>query len=92
MADRGERPAFETRSGSVKAAVWEHEKGGETYYGVTFQRSYQKDGVWKNTGSFSPLDLMELIRCALVAQAWIATRGKTTVFKHLFASKKRAAA
>jgi hypothetical protein len=63
------RPEKKFRAGSVAATVWANEiasKTGEkvTFKTITLERSYKdKDGKWKNTGSFR---INDLPRAALV--------------------------
>jgi len=67
MSQENSQPIFKTRSGTVSTAVWENtiKKNGEelTLYNIKFQRSYKdrETGEWKNTDSFTPQSLGNLL-------------------------------
>ena len=72
MSQENSQPIFKTHSGAVSTAVWENkiEKDGEeiTLYNIKFQRSYRdaETGEWKNTESFTPQSLGNLLINVLV--------------------------
>lgn len=67
MSQENSQPFFTTRSGAVSTAVWENtiKKNGEelTLYNIKFQRGYKdgETGKWKNTDSFTPQSLGNLL-------------------------------
>ncbi|MDE2972481.1 MAG: hypothetical protein OXU35_09265 [Acidobacteriota bacterium] len=62
MTDTPEKntPAKELRIGACKAAVWENEADGRSFFSVTFSRLYHTDEGWRSTGSFGLNDLPHL--------------------------------
>ncbi len=57
-------PTRELRVGSCKAAVWENESDGRSFYSITFARLYRTDDGWRSTGSFGLNDLPHLAMLA----------------------------
>lgn len=51
------RPLQTFRLGWIKAAVWENEADGRTFYAVTFARTYRDNGRFHDTDSFGRDDL-----------------------------------
>ena len=76
MAEPKQKPIRKFRSGPVSAAVWENtiqtDDGPKTVENVTFQRSYKdaETGQWKNTDSYTPASLGNLL--AVVLQAIVS--------------------
>lgn len=78
MSDQNEKnkPLRKFRSAFVSGAVWENtiqtDDGPKTVQNITFQRSYQdsETGEWKNTDSFTPSSLGNLL--AVVLQTIVA--------------------
>jgi hypothetical protein len=66
------RPSHTVRYGAVEAAVWQNEGKGGAFYATTFKRSYRDGEEWKDSDSYGERDLLNLARCALDAQAFIA--------------------
>ena len=66
------KPVRKFRSGPVSAAVWENtiqtDSGPKTVQNITFQRSYRDEkDQWKNTDSYTPASLGNLLVVALQA-------------------------
>ncbi len=76
MTEPKQKPIRKFRSGSVSAAVWENtiqtDDGPKTVENITFQRSYKdtETGQWKNTDSYTPASLGNLL--AVVLQAIVS--------------------
>ncbi len=69
------KPAHEVKAGLVKAVIWPNATASGTRYNVTFGRIYKADDEWKTTHSFGSRDLPDIVRAAVLAEAWI--RAKT---------------
>lgn len=71
MSEPKQKPTRKFRSSSVSAAVWENtiqtDNGPKTVQNVTFQRGYKdvETGQWKNTDSFTPASLGNLLAVIL---------------------------
>ena len=65
------RPAHEVKVGMVKAVIWPNETKSGTRYNVTLQRLYRQDDTWKTTQSFGERDLVDVVRVAVQAEAWV---------------------
>ena len=80
MTEKQNKPVFEVRAGSIKAAVWENEnegKDGKKYknYSVTPARGYKdKDGEWKEAKGYNTSDVPKLISCMQRAYEWIISQ------------------
>jgi len=78
------RPVFNAKHGAVEAAVWQNEGPNGTWFAATVKRSYRDGEEWKDSDSYGERDLLNLARCALDAQAFIAQQMRE-------ASRERAA-
>ena len=59
MANTNQRPVDTVRYRNIKVSIWQNEGERGTYYSATLTRSYRTaDGGWKDTNSFSGLDLL----------------------------------
>ena len=73
MTEPNQKPIRKLRSGLISLAVWENtiqtEDGPKTVQNITVQRGYKdtETGQWKNTDSFTPASLGNLL--AVVLQA-----------------------
>jgi len=66
-------PAARFRIGNITATIWKNQtNGGNTFYSVNIARSYKDDDEWKQTDSFSHGDLMNVVKVASRAEAWVA--------------------
>jgi hypothetical protein len=65
------RPVQTFRLGWIKAAVWENEADGRTYYAVTFARTYRDEGRFHDTDSFGRDDLPLVAKLADQAHTFI---------------------
>ena len=55
------KPVRTLRDGLLKAAIWKNQGTESVFYSVTFERSYKdKDGNFKDTSSFTGVDLLRL--------------------------------
>ena len=76
MIEQKQKPIRKLRSNLVSAAVWENtietDNGPKAVQNLTFQRSYKdaETGQWKNTESFTPASLGNLL--AVVLQAIVS--------------------
>lgn len=63
------RPVANIRVGSVQASIWRNQTdGGAAFYSTTFKRSYKdKDDKWKDSDSYGPTDVLELVKAADLA-------------------------
>ena len=67
-----EKPAKTCRVGKIKAVVWKNRtRENEVRHNTEFIRSYLQDGQWKDATTFSPLDLLQVIKAAQLAFDWI---------------------
>ena len=58
--------------GLVKATVWKNtSKTGDEFKTVSLNRSYQKDGEWKNTNSFGVNDIDKAIQVLEQARDYV---------------------
>lgn len=67
-------PATAFRFGRIQAAVWERKADSGTFYSVTFRRSYQEDGKWRDSDSFGRDDLLLVAKLADQAHSWICQK------------------
>ena len=65
------KPVQKFRIGYVCATVWKNDGVERPFYSVDIQRTYKDGEELKNTGSFNHADLMNVIRVAERAEAWI---------------------
>jgi hypothetical protein len=66
-----QKPVYEFRLGSIKAAVWRNQSDSGVRYNVTFQRLYKENDEWKSTDSFGRDDLLLLGKVADQVHSWI---------------------
>ncbi len=60
------------KSGLVGATVWKNKsKDGNEFRSVSLNKSYQKDGEWKNTNSFGANDIDKAIQVLEEARDYI---------------------
>lgn len=77
MAEKSKsKPVFEAKAGLIRAAVWPNETKDGIRYNVTLNRRYRDGDTWKSTASFGERDLVDVVRAAIMAEAWI--RDQTT--------------
>lgn len=69
------RPIHEIRLGLVKAAIWQNETDGKSWFSVVITRLYRKDDRWENSTSFGRDDLPMVIKVADLAHTWIYQHG-----------------
>ena len=79
MADEKRKPAKNfgpvwTGSGYIQVAVWASPGENRVKYSVTFKRSYNAAGTWKETQSLFDGDLLALARLLERAWEWIAAQ------------------
>ena len=72
------KPVKEIRFGAIKAAIWQREHEGKTFYSVSLSRSYKLDTVdnpqdngWRETNSFDSTDLETVSTAMEMARKWI---------------------
>ncbi|MCP4608785.1 MAG: hypothetical protein GY845_08730 [Planctomycetes bacterium] len=71
--EKNSKPVSTFRSGTVSAAVWNNtvqtEEGEKAVQNITFQRGYKdpETGQWKNTDSYTPASLGNLLAVAMQA-------------------------
>lgn len=71
------KPIHTIRRGSIEGAIWENQtETGAVIYGVTIDRTYEKDGVLKSTRRFSKGHLLQVARVAELAEAWVYEKEK----------------
>lgn len=79
-AEKPERegPAFVSRVGRIKAAVWrnEHEVNG-VWYSVTVTRSYKVGEEWRQATNFGKDDLLVVAEVCRQAFLWIIQQNGT---------------
>jgi len=70
------------KNGLVKATVWKNKSGaGDEFKTVSVNKSYQKDGEWKNSNSFGADDLDKAIDVLTQAQNYLnGNDGDETVY------------
>lgn len=72
MPIKNNKPIHDMTIWPVRAAIWANEtEEGDTFYNVTFQRSYKVGEEWKNSDSFALDDLLKLEKLASWCTAWI---------------------
>ena len=63
-----QKPVETLRDGGVKAAIWANQtEKGNTFYNVTFSRTYRDGDTFKDTSSFGASDLLKVARLAAKA-------------------------
>lgn len=65
------RPVEKIRVGTVQLSIFRNEGEKGTYYKAELEHSYQKDGSWRQTNSYSRRDLINLAKAALLADSAI---------------------
>jgi hypothetical protein len=66
------KPEQKFNSGLVKATVWKNvSRDGNEFRSVSLNKSYQKDGEWKNTNSLGVVDLDKAISVLEQARDYI---------------------
>jgi hypothetical protein len=79
MAEKAKtKPAFEAKAGLVRATVWPNETKDGVRYNTTLSRRYKDGDTWKSTGSFGERDLMDVVRAAVEAEAWVRSQTAET--------------
>ena len=72
MAEKSKtKPVFEAKAGLIRAAVWPNETKDGIRYNVTLNRRYRDGDTWKSTSSFGERDIPDVVRAAVLAEAWI---------------------
>lgn len=62
------QPAHKIKIGLITATIWEN----DGFYSIEFSRAYKNnDDDWKSTSGFTHGDLMNVAKCAHLAEAWI---------------------
>ena len=71
----GRQPVQRFRVKNVKAAIWENQARGGTFYSVTYARSYRDEqGDWHDSNSFGEVESYLLQEVASRAARWITER------------------
>lgn len=71
-AQPSNRPVYEVRFGTIRAAVWANQNEHGVMYNVTLSRSYKtNDGEWRDSDSFGRDDLLAASKALDVAHTWI---------------------
>ena len=65
-----DRPVHRISIGNIYASIWQNVGKGRTYYTVTFQRSYQREGDYHYADSFTGDQLLRLAKLADKAHSW----------------------
>ena len=69
---RNTGPAFQSRIGSVRVAVWSRDTDKGRFHNVRIVRQYQKDGEWHETPTFNGLsDLVHVEEAICTVKAWL---------------------
>jgi hypothetical protein len=63
----GKKPLKVFREGDVSASVFDREHEGQTYYSVTFSRSYKSGSDWRYSKWFDHGDLPKVAKLAQAA-------------------------
>jgi hypothetical protein len=80
------KPVKEFRFGAIKAAVWQREHEGKTFYSVSLSRSYKTEKIegpddtgWREVNSFDFTDLDTVDMALNMARKWIKNAIMETV-------------
>jgi len=65
------KPTAQLRYGNISAAIWRNETEKDSFYNVTFQRTYKEAEELKNTQSFGRDDLLLVAKLADLAHTKI---------------------
>jgi hypothetical protein len=68
------KPAFEARSGKIRAAVWENNTETGIAQSLSLTKSYKEGAQWRNTGSFLCEDLPDVSEVLTQAYEWMTQR------------------
>jgi len=63
------KPVEKIRVGSVQLSVFRNDGEKGPYYKAELENSYNKDGSWHTTSSYSRRDLINLAKAALLADS-----------------------
>ena len=79
MADEKKKPVKTlgpvwTGSGFVEVAIWANAGENRVNHSITFKRTYNAGGSWKDTQSLFDVDLLSLARLLERAWEWIVTQ------------------
>ena len=56
------KPAFEVKSGAIRATAWQNEGQNGPYHNIVMSRFYKdRDGKWQQTKSLRPKDMPDVI-------------------------------
>jgi hypothetical protein len=61
------RPVYTQKNNGIEVAVWKQAHEEKSFYSISANRSYRKDGHWHTTSSFNLKDrdiLMEMLKHA----------------------------
>lgn len=72
-ATNNNAPIQSFRIGSVRAAVWAKQGENGTFHSVTITRTYKDGETYKDTNSYSHLELLAVARVAEQAARYIET-------------------
>lgn len=72
MAENKKKPIHETKSGSIRAAIWENDGREGVFYTYTLERLYKAADGWRSANTFSHRDAANLSAASSMAAAWIA--------------------
>ena len=69
-------------NGQVKATVWKNtSKAGNSFRTISLNRSYNKNGEWKNTNSFGVKDLDKAIENGEIVAGAITKENKFSILE-----------
>lgn len=73
------KPVWETRLGSIRAAVFENKNAEKTYYNVALTRRFKQGAEWMTSTTFNGLADLALVRQAVeLAIEWLAKNEAAT--------------
>jgi hypothetical protein len=66
MSNNNKKPVSKVTLYPISAAIWRNENAkGDTFFNVTFERSYKDDeGIWQSASTFNAGDLLLLAKVA----------------------------
>lgn len=67
------RPVWDVRLGSIRAAIFENRNADRTYYNVALTRRFKQGSEWMTSTSFNGLaDLAQIRQAVELAIEWLA--------------------
>lgn len=74
MTSSSRKPIQQYRDGAIRAAIWANASEKGTFYSVTITRTFKEGEKYKDSASFSGVELLRVSRIAALAYDYILAK------------------